>query len=284
MKKILIIVYVWLLYATTGNAQNDSIALVRAAWEVDTLAPGLVYKNMHFRQKELFASNQHICILEMRPDTPFTLAFCHDKNLGYTSAMAAQHNAIAAVNGSFFDMVYHHPICFLRIQGQQKGTNENRQTPFRKYYQYGTLVLDKGKAKILKTDSLRTWEDHLNYTDVMTAGPLLMLNGKKEPMRTDRTFVTLRHNRTAIGIKPDGTVILLTADGRFKESEGLSLDELCSVLQWLGCASILNLDGGGSTTCYIRKQGRGIVNYPSDNNKFDHKGERKVSNAVLIVK
>jgi exopolysaccharide biosynthesis protein len=45
----------------------------------------------------------------------------------------------------------------------------------------------------------------------------------------------------------------------------------------------MNLDGGGSTTMYIKKQSdNGVVNYPSDNKQFDHYGERKVANIIYI--
>ena len=136
-------------------------------------------------------------------------------------------------------------------------------------------------------DSNRHWEE--NYFDksvrnVMTAGPMLIIDGKAVPQRNDRTFVTDRHNRTAMGLKPDGTVILFTVDGRMKQSQGMSLTELEQTLLWLGCTNAINLDGGGSTTLYLRGYPEnGIVNYPTDNNRFDHKGERKVSNVIMIM-
>jgi exopolysaccharide biosynthesis protein len=52
-------------------------------------------------------------------------------------------------------------------------------------------------------------------------------------------------------------------------------------MRWLGCSSAINLDGGGSSTMYIKDSG--VVNYPSDNNQHDHEGERPVSNAILIL-
>jgi exopolysaccharide biosynthesis protein len=53
----------------------------------------------------------------------------------------------------------------------------------------------------------------------------------------------------------------------------------------LGCKDAINLDGGGSTTMYIKGQPfDGVVNYPCDNKQFDHYGERSVSNVVMILK
>ena len=116
----------------------------------------------------------------------------------------------------------------------------------------------------------------------MTAGPMLLWDGEEVPQRDDRTFVTHRHNRTALGLKPDGSILLFVADGRFKDqAEGLTLPELEHVMRWMGCINAINLDGGGSSTMYIK--GNGVVNYPSDNKKHDHEGERPVSNAILIL-
>ncbi len=57
------------------------------------------------------------------------------------------------------------------------------------------------------------------------------------------------HPRTAVGIKSDGKVLLLTVDGREPgHSMGLTLRELANVMIASGARDALNLDGGGSTT------------------------------------
>jgi exopolysaccharide biosynthesis protein len=45
----------------------------------------------------------------------------------------------------------------------------------------------------------------------------------------------------------------------------------------LKCTDAINLDGGGSTTMWLKN--KGIVNHPSD-----REGERPVSDAFLIIK
>ena len=61
--------------------------------------------------------------------------------------------------------------------------------------------------------------------------------------------------------------------------------ELQQIFRWLGCRDALNLDGGGSTTLFLNvNDHQGVVNCPSDNGRFDHEGERGVSNAILIMK
>jgi exopolysaccharide biosynthesis protein len=198
------------------------------------------------------------------------------------STLAERQQAYAAINGSFFDMDKGNPICYLRIDGQKMGENTPMKDDSinRKYYQYAVMTL--GPTHLWVPDSNRCWEDILSHGDIMTAGPMLLREGRHVPQRDDRTFVTHRHNRTAIGLRPDGSTILLVADGRFKhKAEGFSLPELERIMLWLGCSEAINLDGGGSSTMYIKD--KGVVNYPSDNGKHDHEGERPVSNAILVL-
>ncbi|MBR4786520.1 MAG: phosphodiester glycosidase family protein [Bacteroidales bacterium] len=280
---LLLCFYLLWLTGTTSFAQRDSIQLVQALWSHDTVS-GIVLKTIHFQHQEYFNSNQFIAFLEIPGDSPHGIGFAYDSVRTKTSVLAERQNAIAAINGSFFDMDKHNPICHLRIDSIDIGCNEpGKDTVNRKYYQYGTLVLRDGQPIILHTDSNRLWERQLPYRDIMTAGPLLIWNGQNQPMRNDLSFVNKRHNRSAIGIRPDGTVLLLVVDGRTRESAGMSLDELIKTLRWLGCRDALNLDGGGSTTLYVKgKAHGGIVNHPSDNIRFDHAGERTVSNIIIV--
>jgi exopolysaccharide biosynthesis protein len=85
-----------------------------------------------------------------------------------------------------------------------------------------------------------------------------------------------RHPRTAIGIKPDGTWILVVVDGRQPNlSIGMTLQEMARFMSSLGCHEALNLDGGGSTTMVLHGE---IANSPSDGK------ERPVSDAILLIK
>ena len=285
MYRRIVFIVIFIAFALSLNAQRDSLTFVNGNWQTDTLN-GMVLKQCRFEGQQLFASNQQIFVLEIPDTAHYTLAFAHEPRRTKTSEMAQKHGAVAAVNGSFFDMDQHFPVCYLRIDSVELGENTpGKDTVNRKYYQYGTLCLLGDSVFILKTDSSRHWEEALPYPDIMTAGPLLIWHDTLQYMRDDRTFVTNRHNRTAVGIRDDGTVMLLVADGRFKQAEGLSLTELQQIFRWLGCRDALNLDGGGSTTLFLNvNDHQGVLDCPSDNSRFDHDGERGVSNAVLIMK
>ena len=64
----------------------------------------------------------------------------------------------------------------------------------------------------------------------------------------------------------------------------MSLPDFVRLLRSLGCYDALNLDGGGSTTMFVDGFGHnGIVNHPTDNGKYDHEGERTVSNCIVVL-
>jgi len=259
--------------------------VVDARWQVDSL-DGMVLKRMEFTNKSCLGSNQYVCVLELPVASPYRLAFSHESQRTLTSEQARRRGAVAAINGSFFDMDKHNPICYLRIGGEEVGVNtpQPSDSVHRKYYQYGSMWLRSGRPVIFRPDSARLAERQMRKSDIMTAGPLLIYHGVVQPMRTDKTFVTYRHNRTAVGVKRDGTILLVTLDGRTRQSEGMSLPDFSRLLRYIGCYDALNLDGGGSTTMYIKDfPHKGIVNHPSDNGRYDTAGERTVSNCVLVI-
>jgi Exopolysaccharide biosynthesis protein related to N-acetylglucosamine-1-phosphodiester alpha-N-acetylglucosaminidase len=106
-----------------------------------------------------------------------------------------------------------------------------------------------------------------------------MLNGEQKKLENN-SFNNNRHNRTGAAVLKNGTLLLITVDGRSSQANGMSLEEFRCIGRWLGAVDMVNLDGGGSTTMFIDTTG--IINYPSDNKTFDHKGERKIANAVIV--
>lgn len=113
---------------------------------------------------------------------------------------------------------------------------------------------------------------------ILSGGPLLLWNGKRleEPEKESisMVFFLARHPRTAVGAREDGTLLLVTVDGRRPgESVGMSLPELTDLMLELGCVSAINLDGGGSTTMVVDGK---VVNSPSG-------GEaRRNADAILL--
>ncbi len=86
--------------------------------------------------------------------------------------------------------------------------------------------------------------------------------------------------RSVVGIKPDGTVVIMVNDGRQAPySEGMSMYELAEVMLDLGCSYAVNCDGGGSTTWVSQRPGEELKvnNSPSDG------AERPTTTGILFI-
>ncbi|RZM19771.1 MAG: phosphodiester glycosidase family protein [Pedobacter sp.] len=268
-------------------AQNkDSVAVVNAAWKSTSLANNVVLKTHHFHEKELFSANQNISFLELIPkkhEAAFDLGY-EKQVLRTTSDFAQEKGALAAVNGSFFDVKNGGSVDFLKYRDSIITANRLEKGGFRARHQRAAIAINKGKLIIERWNGKSDWEQRLNAPNILLSGPMLTFKGKDQELDTT-SFTKARHPRSAVGIKKNGHIILLTVDGRNDQSAGMSLEELKNTLRWLGCTTALNLDGGGSTTLWAAGVGNnGVVNFPSDNKLWDHEGQRKVANVLLITK
>ena len=117
------------------------------------------------------------------------------------------------------------------------------------------------------------WFDR--FPSVLVAGPMLIENGRTIVGNSSRD----RHPRSCIGVKKDGTVVLLTVDGRKEKAAGMSFQELAYVAHLLGLEQAVNLDGGGSSTLWTKS--RNLVNVPSDK-VLIFRSERPVANGIVI--
>ena len=93
--------------------------------------------------------------------------------------------------------------------------------------------------------------------------------------------------RTWIGVSEDGLKVwIMAVDGRnFWHSNGMMFSEMAQFMRAMGAYNSINLDGGGSTTFFVRNtpdftEGRfEIRNWPSDRGGE----ERPVANGLLII-
>ncbi|MCU0456184.1 MAG: phosphodiester glycosidase family protein [Bacteroidales bacterium] len=148
----------------------------------------------------------------------------------------------------------------------------------------GAVLITASDGLFISVKMNNTWFDSLTvYRDVLVTGPLLVQNGNLCTM-PGTSLVTSRHPRSAVGTIRNKKVVLVTIDGRDEQAAGMTLYELAALMRLLKCRDAVNLDGGGSTTMWIRgKPYNGVVNMPSDNKIWDQEGERAVAN-VLVVK
>jgi len=112
----------------------------------------------------------------------------------------------------------------------------------------------------------------------------IVIDGEPLEDQPDRSFFTIAHPRTAIGITAKNKLLLVTVDGRQPGiSEGIPLDELAQLMIELGAVQALNLDGGGSTTFTIADPDPRVLNQPSSKDKDGNYGVLRQTAANLAV-
>ena len=110
-------------------------------------------------------------------------------------------------------------------------------------YAMDSLLIAIGGGPILVKDSTM----HITYNEELMWGSGVGLDNS-DP-------------RTALGYTRDNHVLILVADGRQNNSDGLSLSDIANIFLEKGCINAINLDGGGSTQMAIPGA---YINKPSE--------------------
>lgn len=281
MKKVLLsfALILWALTAV-GADKRDSLLIIKADWKVTTTPEGLTHKQAQI--KGLFNSVQSINLIEIPRSAKMKVGIAGDEGMKRTSQQATEKGALAAINGTYYNMVTGNSVCFYKINDQVLDTTTNGEFKSRVN---GAIREVKGNIEIIDWNKEIEANYKKNKGTVLASGPIMVDNGCiSDWSKCDKKFIETRHPRSAIFTKKNGTIVFLTVDGRSEgNAAGMSIPELAYLAKILGAEDAINLDGGGSTTLWLKgAPENGVLNYPSDNKLFDHKGERSVSNIFYV--
>lgn len=281
MKKVLLsfALILWALTAV-GADKRDSLLIIKADWKVTTTPEGLTHKQAQI--KGLFNSVQSINLIEIPRSAKMKVGIAGDEGMKRTSQQATEKGALAAINGTYYNMVTGNSVCFYKINDQVLDTTTNGEFKSRVN---GAIREVKGNIEIIDWNKEIEANYKKNKGTVLASGPIMVDNGRiSDWSKCDKKFIETRHPRSAIFTKKNGTIVFLTVDGRSEgNAAGMSIPELAYLAKILGAEDAINLDGGGSTTLWLKGAPEsGVLNYPSDNKLFDHKGERSVSNIFYV--
>ncbi len=184
-----------------------------------------------------------------------------------------QKNVVGAINAGGYDMSNGRPSGAFVMNGT--AINRATATTF--------WVGMDGKAHITDAKTCNAALDAGNVREAVASFGDIFENGHARSGLDNTT----RASRTAIGIKADGTVVMLMVDGRQAPySVGMTMAEVAASMEALGCEEAVNLDGGGSSTFATQREGEpendttaGLTLRcrPSDGY------ERKVSNTIMVL-
>ncbi|MBW9093340.1 phosphodiester glycosidase family protein [Microbacterium jejuense] len=189
-----------------------------------------------------------------------------------TSAIAADNNAIFAINGDYYGfrdtgIVIRNGVVF-------------RDEPARQ----GLVFYTDGRVAVY--DETTTTADELladGAWNTLSFGPAIVEEGSVvdgiEDVEVDTNFgnhsIQGDQPRTAVGVIDENHLVFVVVDGRQSGySAGVTLTELADIMIDLGATTAYNLDGGGSSTMYFNGE---VVNQPSNG------GERGTSDILYIA-
>lgn len=190
----------------------------------------------------------------------------------YTSQIAADNNAIFAINGDYYGF---------RTDGIEiRNGVIYRDNPARiglAFYTDGTMkIYDETQTSAQELLDEGVW-------NTLSFGPALI---QDSVMVTDFSNANVDHNlgnhsiigsnpRTGVGVISANHFVFVVVDGRSKGySRGVSLEEFAQIFTDLGCTDAYNIDGGGSSTMYF--MGRVV------NNPLGQERERGTSDILYI--
>lgn len=180
---------------------------------------------------------------------------------------ATGRSVVVATNADYYNMQSGQPSGYLIMEGN--------------VFQTHGLDTYEPYFAVLKDGSYVIRDYGVDHSDVVEgiSGPFyLVKNGQNAGgLALDASWLAPRNS---IGLRADGSVVLLLADGRQGVSNGMTLKDQADLLVNLGCVTALYLDGGGSATLASKHAGSDtltIQNTPSDGK------ERVVASTLLVV-
>lgn len=232
----------------------------------------------------LYKGPQHINLIEIPSGRKLHFGVGVSEKMTPISRIAREHQALAAINGSFYDMGKGNSVCYLQLGKQVVDTTMTAEFRLRVT---GAVYTHKKKLRILPWNREIKKKYRPKKGSVLASGPLLLEDGETcSWTMCDSSFIATKHPRSAVFTTKDKKTVLITVDGRAAgKATGVSIPELAHLIRVLGGDDALNLDGGGSTTLWMEQApDNGVLNCPSDNRKFDHQGERSIPNIIYVHK
>ena len=285
MKKQIFSILILLCSLTVSlhaQTEADSMAIVSAQWDTLIGQDGIVHKRAVI--PSLYKGPQHINLIEIPKGKKLHYNIGVFTPMSPISKLGKKFQALAAINGSFYNMKEGNSVCYLQVGKEVIDTTETREFEIRTT---GAVYVHKNKIKILPWSPEIEAGYRQKKGTILASGPLMLEDGETCSWEMcDSSFIATKHPRSAIFTTKDKKTVLITVDGRAKGNAiGVSIPELAHLIRILGGEDALNLDGGGSTTLWLEgAPDNGVLNCPSDNGKFDHQGERKIPNIIYVYK
>ncbi len=223
-----------------------------AAQHWQQLNPGIEYQDLEGGILTPW-SHVHVFRVDLSQNK---LALVTAKNLALKNASADQFaeysKALISINGGFFDHQFN-PLG-LRIN------NNKLQNPIKRISWWGIFSIKNNRPSI---STIRQFHQDSDIEFAIQSGPRLLIKGRIPSLKVGSA------DRSALGITPDGKVIILVST-----NAPMSTFELAQMLKAppLNCIDAINLDGGSSSQLYAHM----------DSFQLNVHGFSNVSDAIIV--
>jgi exopolysaccharide biosynthesis protein len=189
-----------------------------------------------------------------------------------TSAIAAENDAIFAINGDYYGF----RSTGIEIRNGVVYRDEGAREGLAFYTDGHVEVYDETATTAEELLAAGVW-------NTLSFGPAIVADGAVvegiESVEVDTNVgnhsIQGEQPRTAVGIISENHYVFVVVDGRDEGySRGVTLTELADIMIGLGATTAYNLDGGGSSTMYFDGT---VVNQPSNG------GERGTSDILYVA-
>jgi exopolysaccharide biosynthesis protein len=189
-----------------------------------------------------------------------------------TSAIAAENDAIFAINGDYYGF----RSTGIEIRNGVVYRDEGVREGLAFYTDGHVEVYDETATTAEELLAAGVW-------NTLSFGPAIVADGAVvegiESVEVDTNVgnhsIQGEQPRTAVGIVDENHYVFVVVDGRDEGySRGVTLTELADIMIGLGASTAYNLDGGGSSTMYFNGT---VVNQPSNG------GERGTSDILYVA-
>ncbi|MBJ6746263.1 phosphodiester glycosidase family protein [Streptococcus sp. 121] len=262
---------------TSVNATNTSSSATTSPTNVSTTDTSYTDDNIQINLETITTNDTTVYVADIHVSSADYLKTALAQNTygtnitAKTSETASQNKAILAVNGDYYGA---------NASGYVIRNGTIYRDTVRDNADFGDLAIyADGSFKIIKETEVTAQElvDD-GVVNLLAFGPALIENGQIAVDTSTEVGRAMASNpRSAIGIIDENHYIIVVADSRTEESQGLSLYQMAEVLKEYGAQTAYNLDGGGSSTFYFNGQ---VINKPTTNGNTI--SEREVSDIVYI--
>lgn len=232
---------------------------------------------------DISGARAHLVVIDMRAKAWKIVPGLAQPTTAPTSQIAQKCDASAAVNGGYFNLkeggASTSYVTINKVVAADP-TQNKLLTENPKLKAFVPQIFNRTEVRFLTDAFGRSSIQFAKHNDPVPKGTQIIDSLQAGPRllpridATEEAFVRVEPDgtctdainskraaaRTAFGITPDGYAMMLTVAGHGQdpESSGVSLEELAAMLKDLGCSEAMNMDGGASSTMFVRLSTEGM--------------------------